>query len=216
MPGRSRNGTDLSMNQPVMDWSEDLMPHYFRGLDHLRAVSPRGQKAADLVGRYGVLRTLSAFDPLVVGTLPINLDIEGSDLDILCHCPDPDGFSDHARAAFHHFDRFSLHCRPATRNIGISSVVRFVLEGLPVEIFATGTPSECQFGFRHMLVEARLLYLLGPQLSEEIRKMKRAGFKTEPAFASCLELGGESYLVLDEMYDLDPLALKSMLGRFIL
>ncbi len=46
--------------------------------------------------------------------------------------------------------------------------------------------------------------------------MKRAGFKTEPAFAILLELGADPYLVLDEMYDLGPLALKSRVGRFIL
>ncbi len=204
------------MNQQVIDWPEDLMPGHFRGLDHLRSVSARARNVAGLVSRHGVLQALSGFDPLLAGTIPINLDIDGSDLDILCHCPDPDAFADHTQAAFYHHDDFSLHRRPATQNVGPAIIIRFVLGDLPIEIFATDTPSECQFGFRHMLVEARLIYLLGPQLSEEIRKMKRAGVKTEPAFASLLALGGDPYLVLDEMYDLGQVALKSRVGRFIL
>ncbi|OHY98518.1 DUF4269 domain-containing protein [Thalassospira sp.] len=207
---------DLSMNQTGMDWPESLMPNAFRGLDLLRSVSVRGQKAAGLISGHGVWDGLAGFDPIVAGTFPINLDIDGSDIDILCHCPDFDGFKAHVQAVFGHHDDFGLHRRPATQHVAQAIVVRFVLDDLPVEIFATGTPSQCQFGFRHMLVEARLIYLLGSQLSEEIRKMKRAGFKTEPAFAILLELGADPYLVLDEMYDLGPLALKSRVGRFIL
>lgn len=196
------------MNQTVMDWPENLMPDAFRGLDLLQCVSARGGKAAGLLSRYGVWDGLAGFDPVIAGTFPINLDIEGSDIDILCHCPDFDGFAAHAQSAFGYLDDFGLHRRPATRHVGPAIVVRFVLDDLPVEIFATGTPSQSQFGFRHMLVEARVIALLGEGFASDISQLKRQGIKTEPAFARLLKLGGDPYIALDGLYDLGPDALR--------
>lgn len=196
------------MNQPVMDWPKSLMPDAFRGLDVLQSVSVRGQKAARLLIQHGVWDGLAGFDPIVAGTFPINLDIDGSDIDILCYCPEFGGFEARAQSAFGHLDGFGLHHRPATQHVGPAIVVRFVLGDLPVEIFATGTPSQSQFGFRHMLVEARVVALLGESFASDIRQLKREGVKTEPAFASLLTLGGDPYIALDGLYDLGPDALR--------
>lgn len=196
------------MNQPVMDWPESLMPDAFHGLDALQSVSPRGQKAAALLLQHGVWNEFVGFDPIVVGTFPINLDIDGSDIDILCHCPDFDSFEARVQSAFDLFDGFRLHHRPATEHVGAAIVVRFVLDDLPVEVFATGTPSQSQFGFRHMLVEARVIALLGESFASDIRQLKCEGIKTEPAFALMLNLGGDPYIALDRLYDLGPDALR--------
>jgi hypothetical protein len=199
---------DLSMNQPVMDWPESLMPDAFRGLDVLRSVSARGQKAAGLLLQHGIWNELAGFDPIVAGTFPINLDIVGSDVDILCYCPDADGLEARVQTSFGYLDGFGLHHRPATQHVGSAIVVRFVLDDLPVEIFATGTPSQSQFGFRHMLVEARVIALLGERFASDIRQLKRGGVKTEPAFARLLKLGGDPYIALDGLYELGPDALR--------
>lgn len=37
-------------------------------------------------------RRLNPFDPRVAGTPALGLDLPGSDLNILCHAPDPDAF----------------------------------------------------------------------------------------------------------------------------
>ena len=55
------------MNQTGMDWPESLMPNAFRGLDLLRSVSVRGQKAAGLISGHGVWDGLAGFDPIVSG-----------------------------------------------------------------------------------------------------------------------------------------------------
>ena len=47
-----------------------------------------------------------------------------------------------------------------------------------------------------MQVEKKLLRLGGSKLRDCIHTLKLAGVKTEPAFARCLKLGGDPYLVL--------------------
>jgi hypothetical protein len=47
---------------------------------------------SEAIAQVGVLETLAAFDPHVAGTPPLGLDLPGTDIDILCHAPDPDAF----------------------------------------------------------------------------------------------------------------------------
>lgn len=39
-----------------------------------------------MMSQYQIMEILQEFDPILVGTFPINIDIETSDLDIICHC----------------------------------------------------------------------------------------------------------------------------------
>ena len=60
-----------------------------------------------------------------------------------------------------------------------------------------------------MLAEHRLLERYGEGLRSIVRALKRAGLKTEPAFAKALGLDGDPYLILLELGDLDDDALES-------
>src|SRR5436309_815387 len=48
---------------------------------------------AEALAQSGVLTRLAAFDPHVAGTPPLGLDLPDSDIDILCHAPDPQAFA---------------------------------------------------------------------------------------------------------------------------
>ena len=64
----------------------------------------------------------------------------------------------------------------------------FVWSESEVEVFAQPVPVYAQHGFRHMVIEGRLLALGGFPLRDRVRALRRAGMKTEPAFARALGL----------------------------
>jgi len=70
-----------------------------------------------------------------------------------------------------------------------------------IEIFAQPIPTSRQNGFKHMMIEHRILKLRGESDKEQLRKLKSAGWKTEPAFALAYKLEGDPYETLLEMYD---------------
>lgn len=200
----SRNGMVLLMNQTVMDWPCGCRRDDFRGLDRLMSASSRGCQAAEILQKFRIMDILSDFDPVVAGTLPIGIDTTSSDIDILCHASDLDRFRKFVMSRLNTFAQFSCHDRAATENVGAAVVVRFVCGGFPVEIFATNCPVMSQFGFLHMLVEARILHLMGPDFAKGVLALKMAGVKTEPAFAQLLGLDGDPYILLGEMADMTP------------
>lgn len=146
----------------------------------------------------GLLADLAAYSPTLAGTFPLGLQIEGSDLDLLCSAPDLDDFEAALRAAL---ARHSVRLQRLER-LSLSpeaSVASVAWEGPLLEIFCQAIPVCQQQGFRHMVVEGRLLVAGGPRLRERVLAAKRGGLKTEPAFASVLGLPGDPYAALLEL-----------------
>src|SRR5690606_5251912 len=56
-----------------------------------------------------VVARLAAFDPHVVGTLPLGLAVAGSDIDIVCHAPDVEAFAAILASGFSGLPGFSIH-----------------------------------------------------------------------------------------------------------
>lgn len=156
------------------------------------------QEAQDLLRRAGVLAELTAWNPVIAGTIPLGVDIEGSDIDVLCEVHDADAFVRRA-LVFAHMPHFSLHRKEDADPPAL--VCRFTAEGVPVEIFAQALPPRAQRAYRHMMAERRLLEAAGEGAAEEIRRLKRLGVKTEPAFAEHFALIGDAYETLLEIPD---------------
>jgi hypothetical protein len=144
----------------------------------------------------GALAALAGFDPHVVGTPPLGLDLPASDIDILCHAPDPADFATALWHAFQDQEAFSLR-----RWIGSDRpvIASFRAHGWPFEVFGQARPVREQDGWRHFLVERRLLALGGPVFRGALKRPREAGTKTEPAFASVLGLAGDPYRALLEL-----------------
>jgi hypothetical protein len=137
---------------------------------------------------------LRDYTPILTGTIPLNIDIRGSDLDVICAAHDLDAFTRAVTDAFGARAGFRIGCEIIN---GVESVIaNFDCAGFPIEIFGQPTPVRAQNAYRHMLVEARLLKIGGERARRAIRKMKRAGPKTEPAFARYFCLEGNPYEVL--------------------
>ena len=61
--------------------------------EYLASGKPKQQKLYDDLTATGILDRLYSFDPVVAGTIPIGIDTELSDVDILCYSP-PERFTE--------------------------------------------------------------------------------------------------------------------------
>jgi hypothetical protein len=149
------------------------------------------------IQRIDIMRVLAAFDPHVVGTLPLGIHRPDSDIDIVCHATDPHAV---VEVIWEHFCRmggFTLYQWSAS---GRPVIARFEAAGWPFEIFAGADPVQEQPGCRHFTVERRLLDLGGPAFRTAITALRVDGVKTEPAFAIALGLSGNPYRLVSELF----------------
>lgn len=157
----------------------------------------QGRKALSLLENLNLFKMLQPFNPVLAGTHPIGLNLVQSDLDILCETPELDSFSQIIQKAFGHLPSWSL--RRKTHQKQPSLVAGFSKDGIAVEIFAQACPVWFQHGFRHMLVERRLLAVVGEPLRQRVRALKKQGRSTEQAFAEILGLSGDPHTALYQL-----------------
>lgn len=181
----------------------------FRAWSWLAGGSTDQRRAHAVLTRDRLFDRLAPWDAALAGTFPLDIAIAGSDLDILVHAPDPDAL---APLLDREFGRESDYARRLIRVAdGPALVAGFTLDRLPVEIFVQAVPVDQQMAWRHMLVEARLL-ALHPPLRPQIRALKAAGMKTEPAFCHLLGLEGDAYATLLTLENIDNSALYHLLA----
>ena len=166
-------------------------------LDHLREGTPAQRAAWRALTGLGILDILAPFDARLAGTIPIDVDIPGSDLDVICHAPDLDALARALAARFGHLPAF--HLARKTRYGHPVLVCEFTWDGFPIQVYGSPTPVERQRAWVHMMAEAHLLAQGGEEAKEAVRALKLAGAKTEPAFAQVFGLAGDPYEVLYEL-----------------
>ena len=137
-----------------------------------------------------LLDRLAAFDPVLIGTPPLDIDTSSSDIDCACFATDPGVFVETVTSAYGQLPGFRL--KTLAHLPAQALTVCFDYAGWGIELFAQALPVSEQWGVRHFLVEERLL-ALAPELRGAVRELKHAGLRTEPAFAQLLGLGGDPY-----------------------
>jgi hypothetical protein len=187
-----------------------LIPEW-RDYAYLASGTPRQQAAYEVLNGLRLAAVLRAYTPVLVGTIPLGVDVDDSDLDILCEAHDTNAFARRLKRAFHHHPDFALK---KTEVDDLPTVIaRFTSGEFVVEVFGQSRPVHEQQAFRHLQVEARLLALGGPSSADAVRELKRQGVKTEPAFAQVFKLEGDPYRALLLLADLDDKALRAALKR---
>ncbi|MBY0218532.1 DUF4269 domain-containing protein [Paenibacillus illinoisensis] len=164
-------------------------------LAHLASGNERQRDAYRVLLQSGLFSILEAYTPYPAGTVPIDIDIPGSDLDILCEASDLNAFEMAVTQHFSGMKHFS--CERGT-GLGMDIIsaymtCSFQIKDWPLEIYAQSLPVNKQNAYLHMLVEWELLQLWGAEGHDEIRRLKWGGLKTEPAFAAVLGLQGDPY-----------------------
>lgn len=160
----------------------------FTRIDYLKNGNERQKKAYDVLAKYQIFEKLKKYSPILAGTVPIEIDIEGSDLDII--------FEVDLRFEEDFLDDLMLsRCIPYEVAVEHSIIngekcitLNFMLEGFPVEIFGQNKPTKQQNAYLHMIAEYKILQEEGEEFKQKIIELKKQGIKTEPAFGILLGL----------------------------
>lgn len=166
----------------------------FEDIGYLQNGTTRQQQAFRVLTEHRIMEKLGKFQPLLAGTIPLNIDIAGSDLDIICCLKNEEDFISNLQNQFGEMDQFKWH-KTSVRN-ELSIVCNFMIEDFPVEIFGQAIESNKQMAYRHLLIENQLLKEKGEHFRKEIIRLKETGLKTEPAFAALLNLQSDPYIEL--------------------
>ncbi|TCN50348.1 DUF4269 domain-containing protein [Flavobacterium circumlabens] len=166
----------------------------FTTLDYLKTGNQKQIRAYEVLTQNKILSQLAEFDPLLVGTIPINIAIENSDLDIICYWKDKTHFIEKLTAIFGTEAEFTI--RETTINNQESIIANFRKAAFEIEIFGQNIPVQNQNGYRHMIIEYNILQLKGEKFRLEIIRLKQNGYKTEPAFGLLLGLKDDPYTEL--------------------
>ncbi|AKD55091.1 DUF4269 domain-containing protein [Spirosoma radiotolerans] len=163
----------------------------FDTLDYLKAGNDRQKQAYSVLTNHKVMEKLNRFTPILVGTIPINIAIETSDLDIICYWTDKQTFYTAILDSFQHQTGFRIRDYAL---YGTDCVVAtFRIDTVEIEIFGQPIPTRQQMAYRHMLIEHKLLTERGEIFRQQIIDLKRQGYKTEPAFGKLLGFQMDPY-----------------------
>ncbi len=149
-----------------------------------------------VIERLDLLIRLQEFEPCVIGTPPLGIDVSTSDIDIACSAEDLFQFSSFCLKTFGSLDGY--RCYNSVAQYLPSVIVQFCAMGWDIELFCQTIPIDQQWGVRHFQIEQRLIEL-EPRLRIAVQQLKQNGSKTEPAFAKILGLEGDPYFALLEL-----------------
>jgi hypothetical protein len=166
----------------------------FDNIEYLKSGNDIQRKVYKILQKTDIFTELSVFTPILVGTIPIEINIKSSDLDIICYWQNKNLFINTIYNLFHQEQGFKL----TEKSIGgqESVIANFTIDEFEFEIFGQNIPTKSQNGFRHMMVEYNLLEKNDSTFRQAIIQLKKQGLKTEPAFAKLLGLEGNPYVEL--------------------
>ncbi|MDQ0352162.1 hypothetical protein J2R98_001996 [Alkalibacillus filiformis] len=155
----------------------------------------RQQKALTAINELNILNDLSRYDPILCGTIPLQIDIEDSDLDIIFYVTNFSEFEDKVLKLYSHLSDFKLE----RKRIRDEDVVKanFNFKGFEFEMFGQNQPTHKQHAYLHMIVQAEVLKR-DESMKCKVIELKEKGYKTEPAFCEVLGIDGDPYIGLLE------------------
>ena len=168
----------------------------FHNINYLKNGNQRQIAAFKLLSEHHVLSNIAEFDPILVGTIPINIHTENSDLDIICYWKNKSTFIEKLFSVFGRQTKFSL--RETTINDEETVIANFKIADFEIEIFGQNIPTQNQNGYKHMVIQNQILQSKGEDFRQRIIQLKKAGYKTEPAFCKLLDIQNYPYRALLE------------------
>lgn len=178
----------------------------FKNIDYLNSGTQRQKAAYRALLSTNILHVLKNYSPILTGTIPIDIDLKESDLDIICSSRDLNQFCAYIVCEFKHYEDFKLI---QGKEEVVASFKAFEFE---FELFCQNLATEKQNAFLHMIAEARMLYFGGEALKKEIRALKASGLKTEPAFARFFNLPNDPYQAVLNLNNLSDNDLKELVS----
>ncbi|MGG4453827.1 DUF4269 domain-containing protein [Brevibacillus porteri] len=181
----------------------------WHALSYLGRGTMRQKAAWEAIQQTHIMEVLSDYHPVLAGTIPLDIDVKQSDLDIICESHDLEQFEQAARTAFGCLPGFEV------THLDVKSiptcVISFFTADFWFELFAQPVAVEKQNAYRHMDIEARLLDIGGLDAYQHIRALKQSGIKTEPAFARYFQIPGDD--PYEALLQLEPLTEQELQQR---
>ncbi|PKR76846.1 DUF4269 domain-containing protein [Halalkalibacillus sediminis] len=162
----------------------------YNSIDYLTNGSSKQKRSFDVINELKIMSALSEFDPVLCGTIPLNIDIKDSDLDIIMEVHDFDLFGKMVLNLYSDYQDFRIK-RIMIRELLVIKA-NFKYREFEFELFGQPKPVKKQNAYLHMIIEDFLLKER-PRLKEEIIQLKESGFSTEAAFCEVLGLSGDPY-----------------------
>ncbi len=165
----------------------------FININYLKHGNKKQQNSYKVLKELDIFNVLRKFNPILVGTIPIK------------------EFQKIVENKYSMFSKFHIS-NNSTDNETILTI-NFYVEDIEIEIYAQSLNSFKQNGYRHMVVEDRILRLGGERTREEVVILKKNGLKTEPAFARYLGIYGNPYDELLKLEEYSDKKIKDMLDN---
>ena len=133
---------------------------------------------------------LSIYKPVLCGTIPIGIDLDSSDLDIVMDVKDLKLFERKLDDLYGNKPGFTMK-RTLIRSREVIKA-NFLFNNFELELFGQDQSTYCQNAYLHMMIEYKLLKD-NPSLKGKVIELKKHGYKTEPAFCELLGIEGDPY-----------------------
>ncbi len=154
----------------------------WKNIDYLKAGNKTQQSAYSCLKRLKVFEELKQFNPVLTGTVPIEINIDTSDLDIICNFKNKNEFINKVENIYKKEEAFKIKIKEK------SVLFSFICDEFRIEIRAEEKDVFKQNAYLHMISEYRLLKLANSEFKQKIIKLKQKGYKTEPAFGLLLNM----------------------------
>ncbi|BAC12777.1 hypothetical conserved protein [Oceanobacillus iheyensis HTE831] len=159
-------------------------------LQNLKCGNREQKKVYEAVQSLGVIENFKIYHPVICGTYPIDIYIDESDIDIIMFVEDFQLFSHKLQSHYSDLREFNIKEKIIRNNHIVKA--QFDFKGFTFELFGQNVPVVEQYAYLHMKIENHILDL-HPSMKNNIRLLKEAGIKTEPAFCRLLGIAGDPY-----------------------
>lgn len=163
-------------------------------IDYLKDGNQIQKKVYKTVTKNKIFEKLSKYNPIIVGTFPLGINIECSDIDIIGQTNDFTKSVDDLIEKFAEYHDFKIQLTEIDNSNHI--LCSFRIKKFRIEIFIEDKAPIEQLAYKHMLIEAKILKSKGDDFKQEVIQLKNKGLKTEEAFALLLGLDGDPYQML--------------------
>lgn len=162
----------------------------FKNITCLKSGNEIQRRAFNVISDLGILNDLAQYNPVLCGTIPISIDVKGSDLDNIMEVHEFEAFKHQVDSLYSKHNKFVLKEKRIRNTPTIKA--NFEFGGFEFELLGQPRTVEQQNAYLHMMVEHHLLTSY-PRIRSEIIRLKEEGIKTEPAFAQVFGLEGDPY-----------------------
>ncbi len=162
----------------------------FTNIDYLKTGNEKQKRAYEVLTKYQVFSKLKSYSAVLAGTVPIGIDVDGSDLDIICEVDleSEEDFLEDLSLSKLISNEDHIKVDYPVLNGEKCITVNFTLDEFSIEIFGQNKPAKEQNAYRHMIAEYKILQEKGEDFKQKIIELKKQGIKTEPAFGILLNL----------------------------